>query len=459
MRRESHNGRNAENLRLKSPLGLSENIVRLISKQKDEPAWMLQKRLASFEMFQKRPMPSWGPNLDGLDLAKIRYYMEPDAKHNATDWNDVPKDIKKTFDRLGIPKAEQEVLSGVGAQYESQVVYHNLKKEWDAKGVIFEDMDVAVQKYPGIVKEYFMTCVPPNYHKFASLHGAVWSGGTFILIPKGVKMNLPLQAYFRMNAKAGGQFEHTLIIIEEDAEAHYIEGCSAPRYDVASLHAGCVEVFVKKHARMRYSSVENWSKNTYNLNTKKAIVEEGGIMEWVGGNMGSGVTMLYPASVLNGRGAQAHHIQIAFAGPLQNQDTGAKVIHAASDTTSTVISKSISKDGGMTTYRGLLKIARGAKGCKSSVRCDALLIGKGAKTDTIPFIDVAENDASVAHEATVGKVSAEQVFYLQSRGLSEEEAMRLIVSGFIEPVIKELPLEYAVEMNKLIAMEMEGSVG
>ncbi|MFH1916071.1 MAG: Fe-S cluster assembly protein SufB [Nanoarchaeota archaeon] len=458
--RELFDTANEENIRFSVPEGLSEDAVRVISMQKGEPEWMLKKRLSAYQIFKDRPLPAWGPSLSGLDLQKIRYFIQPDAMENASDWNDVPSDIKKTFDRLGIPEAEQKVLSGVGAQYESQVVYHKLKKEWEDKGVIFEDMDVAVKNHPDLIKEYFMNaCVPANYHKFAALHGAVWSGGTFIYIPKGVIMKTPLQAYFRMNAKAGGQFEHTLIIVDEGAEVHYIEGCSAPRYDVSSLHAGCVEIFIKKNARMRYSSVENWSKNTYNLNTKKAIVGEGGIMEWVGGNMGSGVTMLYPATMLVGEGAQAHHIAIAFGGHDQNQDTGAKVIHAASRTSSTIISKSISKDGGITTYRGLLKIAKGAKGCKSNVKCDALLIGEGSKTDTIPYIDVAEDDASIGHEATVGKISAEQIFYLQSRGLSEDEAMKLIVSGFIEPVVKELPLEYAVELNKLIALEMEGRVG
>jgi Fe-S cluster assembly protein SufB len=458
--RDIFDHKNAERLTFKAGLGLQEHLIRRISAMKKEPAWMLQKRLLAFASFKKQPLPTWGPSLGRLDLNAIIYFMTPDAKTNASRWEDVPADIQKTFERLGIPQAEREALSGVGAQYESQVIYHKLKEQWEKQGVIFEDMDVAIHKYPALIKEYFMTrCVPPAYHKFTALHGAVWSGGTFIYVPPGVKITTPLQAYFRMNARRGGQFEHTLIIVDENAEVHYIEGCSAPRYDESSLHAGCVEIFVKKHARMRYSSVENWSKNTYNLNTKKAIVEEGGIMEWVGGNLGSGLTMLYPMTVLAGKGSQAHHLAIAFAGPGQNQDTGAKIIHAAEETSSTVISKSISKDGGITTYRGLLKIAKGAKGCTSSVRCDSLLIGGTSKTDTRPCIDVAEADATIAHEATVGRISKEQLYYLQSRGLKEQEAMQMIVAGFIEPIVKALPLEYAVELNKLIEMELEGRRG
>ncbi|MFH1072406.1 MAG: Fe-S cluster assembly protein SufB [Nanoarchaeota archaeon] len=458
--RETFDHKNRERFIYKAPEGLSEKLVRFISKEKHEPAWMLKKRLDSFRIFKEKSLPSWGPSLAKLDLARITYYLKPDAKHNSQDWNELPPDIKRTFERLGIPEAERRVLGGTGAQYESQVVYHKLKREWEEKGVIFEDMDVALHKYPELVKEYFMTCcIPITYHKFIALHAAVWSGGTFIYVPKGVKVKTPLQAYFRMNARKGGQFEHTLIIADEGAELQYIEGCSAPRYVENSLHAGCVEIFVKKHARVRYSSVENWSRNTYNLNTKKANVEEGGIIEWIGGNLGSGVTMLYPASMLLGRGSQAHHIAIAFGGPGQHQDTGAKVIHLASDTSSTIISKSISKDGGITVYRGLLKISKGAKNCTSNVRCDALLIGPYSKTDTIPYIDVQEKDATISHEATVGKISQEQLFYLMSRGLSQQQAMEMIVSGFIEPIVKELPLEYAVELNKLIEMEMENRVG
>lgn len=458
--RETFDHKNEERLSYKAEAGLSEILIRHISRTKKEPSWMLAMRLSAYKIFKGRPLPTWGPSLAGLDLNKIIYFMTPDAKHNAKRWDEVPADIKRTFDRLGIPKAEQEVLSGVGAQYESQVVYHKLKESWEKQGVIFEDMDVALQEHDALVKEYFMSrCVPPNYHKFTALHAAVWSGGTFIYVPRNIKMRTPLQAYFRMNARRGGQFEHTLIIVDEGAELHYIEGCSAPRYEESSLHAGCVEIFVKKGARVRYSSVENWSKNTYNLNTKKAIVDEGGIMEWVGGNLGSGVTMLYPMTLLAGKGSKAHHIAIAFAGSGQNQDTGAKIIHAAAHTSSTVVSKSISKDGGITTYRGLIKIAKGARACKSSVRCDALLIGDHSETDTRPYIDVAEPDAAIAHEATVGKISKEQLYYLRSRGLKEEEAMKMIVAGFIEPIVKALPLEYAVELNKLIEFEMEGSLG
>jgi Fe-S cluster assembly protein SufB len=458
--RKTFDHKNKERLSYKAPQGLSEELVRHISSTKKEPSWMLSHRLESLRIFESRPIPTWGPDLSQLNLNKIIYFMTPDAQSNATTWNDVPSDIKKTFERLGIPDAERKMLSGVGAQYESQVVYHKLKEEWKRQGVLFEDMDVALQRHPQLVKKHFMsTCVPSHYHTFAALHGAVWSGGTFIYIPPGVNVKTPLQAYFRMNAMQGGQFEHTLIILDEGAQAHYIEGCSAPQYEASSLHAGCVEIFVKKNARMRYSSVENWSKNTYNLNTKKAIVDEHGIMEWIGGNLGSGVTMLYPATVLAGKYSQAHHIAIAFAGPGQNQDTGAKIIHAAADTSSTVLSKSISKDGGITTYRGLLKVVRGAKRCNSSVRCDALLIGENSITNTYPFIDNAQHDAAIGHEATVGRISQEQLFYLQSRGLPEKEAIHLIVAGFIEPVVKALPLEYAVELNKLIELELEGGVG
>ncbi len=439
---------------------LNEDLIKEISKQKKEPEWMLNIRLKSLKLFHATPMPTWGPSLEKLHMDKIIYYQVPDAKHNSKSWDDVPADIKKTFSKLGIPEAEQKALGGVGAQYDSLVVYHSLKEEWEKQGVIFEDMDVAVQKYPEIVKQHFMTkCIPINDHKFIMLHGAVWSGGTFIYIPKGVKVDLPLQAYFRMNAKQGGQFEHTLIIVDEGAEVQYIEGCSAPQYAASALHAGCVEIFVKKNARCRYSSVESWSKNTFNLNTKRSLVEEDGIMEWIGGNLGSGVTMLYPSSILLGDRSRADHLAIAYAGHDQNQDTGAKVIHIGKNTSSIIVSKSISKDGGITSYRGLVKMMPSATGSKSSVECDALLIDEKSSSNTYPTIDVKAKDAQVAHEATVGKIGAEEIFYLQSRGINEEKAKQMIVSGFIEPIIKELPLEYAVELNKLIELEMEGSVG
>src|SRR3989344_4981438 len=448
-----------ENNILDAGVGLTEEIVRMISKEKKEPEWMLQKRLQGYALWKSRPMPTWGPNLDKLDVDKIRYYVKPDAKPSQK-WEDVPADMKKTFERIGIPEAEQKFLAGVGAQYDSEVVYHKLKKEWEDKGVLFEDMDVALQKYPDLVKKYFMTqCVPVTTHKFIHLHAAVWSGGTFIYIPAGVKLSMPLQAYFRMNAKKGGQFEHTLIIVDKDAELHYIEGCSAPQYSDMSLHAGCVEIFVMDGARCRYSSVENWSRNTYNLNTKRAIVARGGIIEWVGGNLGSGITMLYPCSILKGDNSKSDHLGIAFANTGQDQDVGSKVIHIGRNTSSTIRSKSISKGGGINTFRGLVTIKKGASGSKSHMQCDGLIFGAGSVNNTIPSLNIDEEDCNCGHEATVGRISEEHIFYLMSRGLTEQEAKQLIVGGFIEPIVKELPLEYAVELNKLIAMEMENSVG
>ena len=460
MNREMFDKSNEERNIYRAPEGLNEELIKQISKDKNEPEWMLNLRLKALELFNQTPLPNWGPNLKNLDLSKISFYVKPDSVKNSKNWNEVPEDIKKTFERLGIPEAERKALSGVGAQYDSEVVYHNLKKEWEDKGVIFEDCDVALQKYPELFKEHFMNkCIPINDHKFIMLHAAVWSGGTFIYIPKNVKVDIPLQAYFRMNSKKMGQFEHTLIIADEGSEIHYIEGCSAPIYSDNSIHAGCVEIYVKKNARVRYSSIENWSKNTYNLNTKRAIVEENGIVEWISGNMGSGVTMLYPCSVLKGRNSKADHISIAFAGKGQNQDTGAKVFHLSENTNSNIQSKSISIDGGITSYRGLVKINKGCRNSKSSVECDALMIDNKSVSNTYPFIDVKEKDVDVAHEATVGKINDEQIFYLMSRGLSEEQAKQIVVSGFIEPIIKQLPLEYAAELNKLIELEMEGSLG
>lgn len=439
--------------------GISEAVVREISAYKEEPEWVLEKRLAGFKYFQEKPMPTWGPDLSKLDLDAITYFADP-GQGEKKRWEDVPSDIRRTFDRLGIPEAEKKSLAGTGAQYEATMAYHNLKAQWEKLGVIFENFDVAIQKYSDLVKPYFMTrCVPVADHKFASLHAAVFSGGTFIYVPPHVKVDLPLQAYFRMNAPGGGQFEHTLIVADEGSQVHYIEGCSAPQYTVSNLHAGCVEIFVKPGARVRYTSIENWSKNTYNLNTKRAIVERDGIIEWVNGNLGSGVTMLYPCAVLVGEGAKADFIGVAFAGAGQNQDTGSKVLHLAPHTSSTVVGKSISKDGGVTTYRGLLKVNPGAHHVKSSVSCDALLLDEQSISNTIPYMDVREEQVDIGHEARVGKISAEQLFYLQSRGLSAAEAMQLIVSGFIEPVVKQLPLEYAVELNRLIELEMGGSVG
>ena len=440
--------------------GITEELVRHISKTKNEPEWMLQKRLEAFKLFQETPMPKWGPDLSKLDLKKITYFVQPNIKGEARKWEDVPEEIKKTFERIGVPEAEKRALSGVGAQYDSDIVYHNLKKEWEDQGVIFENMDVAVQKYPEMVKKYFMTnCIPINDHKFIMLHAAVWSGGTFIYVPKGVKVRIPLQAYFRMNAERGGQFEHTLIIADEGSEVNYVEGCSAPQFEAKALHAGCVELHVLDDARIRYSSVENWSKNTYNLNTKRAIVDKHGVVEWINGNLGSGCTMLYPCSVLRGEYARSDSLGIAFAAKDQNQDTGSKVIHAAPHTKSNIISKSISKDGGITSYRGSVVVTKNAKYSKVSVNCDALLIDDKSTSNTYPFMKIDTNKVDIAHEATVGKIGDEEIFYLMSRGLSEEQAMQMVVSGFIEPIVKQLPLEYAVELNKLIELEMEGTVG
>ncbi len=438
--------------------GLDEALVRRISAEKDEPEWMLNHRLQSLAVFKEMSLPAWGPDLSKLDLNQITYYAKA-MEGQAQNWEDVPADIKNTFDKLGIPKAEQEVLAGVGAQYESTVVYHSLKAEFKRQGVIFEDLDLALKKYPELVKPNFMKAMPTSLHKFAALHGAVWSGGTFLYIPSGVKIKQPLQAYFRMNAKGMGQFEHTLIIIESGAEAHYIEGCSAPRYGVDSLHAGGVEIYVKEGARFRYSSVESWSKDAYNLNTKRAIVEKNAHMEWVGGNFGSNTTMLYPCSILVGEGSSADHLGVAFANQGQTQDTGAKVIHVAKNTSSNIVMKSISKAGGRSIYRGLVEIGPLADNAAVSVKCDALILDELSVSDTIPVMKINNQSATVAHEASAGKINAEDMFYLRSRGLKEAEAAAMVVNGFIEPITKELPLEYSVEMNRMVELEMENSVG
>ncbi len=439
--------------------GISREIVELISKEKNEPDWMREKRLAAFEIFLKKPMPTWGADLSKLDFDEITFYLKSDyGKYES--WKDVPKDVKTTFEKLGIPQAERKFLAGVVGQYESEGFYQSLMEKYSKQGVIFCDTDTAIQKYPEILKEYFMTrCVSIADHKFASLHGAVWSGGSFVYVPAGVKVDLPLQTYFRMNAKNYGQFEHTLIVAEEGSSVHYIEGCTAPKYSSTSMHSAVVEIFVKKNAHVRYTTVQNWSTDVYNLNTKRAIVEEGGFVEWVGGSMGSGVTMLYPASMLIGRGARADHLNIAVGGPNQYKDTGAKVFHGAPDTTSTVVSKSIVFGGGETVYRGLLRVAKGAINSKAHVQCDALMLDDISKSDTVPTMEVFEDQVSVGHEATVGRISEEMLFYLQSRGLTEAEAMAMVVRGFVEPVVKKLPLEYAVELNRLIELEMEGSIG
>ena len=439
--------------------GINEELVRKISKDKDEPEWMLNKRLRALKLFLETPVPKWGVNLEKLDLNEIIYYSAPDANESTT-WDEVPDEIKKTFDRLGIPEAEKKALAGVGGQYDSEVVYHNLKKEWEDKGVIFENMDTAVKKYPQLVQKYFMTsCVPINDHKFVMLHAAVWSGGTFIYIPPNVHVDIPLQAYFRMNQESGGQFEHTLIIADKNSSISYIEGCSAPKYTKSALHAGCVELHVLEGAKIKYSSIENWSKNTFNLNTKRAIVHKNGKAEWVNGNMGSGVTMLYPCSVLIGDNSQSESLGIAFAAEEQNQDTGTKVIHIGKNTSSLIRAKSISKNGGISSYRGIVKISKFAENAMSSVECDALLVDGKSVSNTYPLMEVERSDAQIAHEARVGRISEEKVYYLMSRGLNEEEARQMVVAGFVNPVIKKLPLEYAAELNKLIELEMEDSIG
>ena len=445
--------------------GLTEETVRVISEDKGEPDWMLQRRLRALEQFQKMPMPTdWPgqPDLSEVDVAEIVPYIRPDVDVRAgvDDWTELPDEIKDTFDKLGIPEAEKNALSGVGAQYESEVVYQNMQERWEEKGVIFCNMDEAVQEHEEIVKEHFMTkCVPPSDNKFAALHGAVWSGGSFVYVPEDVTVEMPVQAYFRMNSEGMGQFEHTLIVAEDSAEVHYIEGCSAPKYSAFNLHCGGVEVFVGEDAHVQYSTVQNWSKNTYNLNTKRALCEAGGRMEWISGSMGSKATMLYPSTVLKGPRASDNHITIAFAGEGQNIDTGAKVYHNAPETKSTIESKSISKDGGRTNYRGLVHIADGAENSSTSVECDALMFDNESTSDTMPYMEINESKVDVAHEATVGKIGDEDVFYLQSRGLDDDDAKQMIVSGFIEPITEELPIEYAVELNRLVELEMEGSLG
>jgi Fe-S cluster assembly protein SufB len=439
--------------------GLTRQVVLEISRRKQEPKWLLEKRLRALELFEKTPLPKWGPDLSRLDLKKIVYYSQPAAKE-AGSWSDVPVDIRATFDKLGIPEAEHHALSGSGAQYDSEVIYHRLKKEWGAQGVVFENMDVAVRKYPELVRKYFMTdCVPVSDHKFAMLHAAVWSGGTFIYVPPGVKVARPLQAYFRMNLERGGQFEHTLIIADRGSSVEYIEGCSAPRYVDSSLHAGCVEIHIKEGARVKYSSIENWSRNTFNLNTKRAVVDSHGSIEWLSGNMGSGTTMLYPASVLRGAGASSDNLGIVFAGPGQDLDVGMKAVLSAPDTVATVRSRSICRGGGKAVFRGLVRVTRAAKEARASVNCDALILDADSTVDAYPTMKVDSDTADVVHEATVGRIGEEEIFYLTSRGLTPEQAKKMIVNGFADPVIKRLPLEYAVELNKLLDLEMEKAVG
>ncbi len=438
---------------------LNKKLIEKISTSKDEPDWMLKKRLRGLELFNQTKLPKWGADLSDLDLEELKYFIDPDVEQE-DNWEEVPDNIRKTFDKLGIPEAEKEMLSGSGAQYNSLMVYHNLKERLEQQGVIFENMDVAVKKYPKKVREYFMTeNVQIDEHKFSMLHAAVWSGGTFIYIPENTKVNLPLQAYFRMNEELSGQFEHTIIIVDRGAQLRYIEACSAPEYSTNSLHAGCVEIFVKEDARVQFYSIENWSKNVYNLNTKRAIVEKNGTIEWITGNMGSKTTMLYPCSILKEKGASSDSLGLAIAAGEQVQDTGAKAIHLAEDTSSNIVSKSISKDGGKCTFRGLIKIGENAKDSIASMDCDSLILDAESTAETHPKAKINNNEVDVSHEAKVGRIGEEKMFYLRSRGLDEEQAKKLLVSGFIEPIVKKLPMEYAVELNKLIDLEMEGSVG
>ena len=439
--------------------GLSEDVVREISQTyKSEPEWMLNRRLKALKHYRSRPMPTWGADLSAIDFEDIYYYLRASDK-TMKDWNDVPDYIKRTFDQLGIPQAEQKYLAGVGAQYDSESVYHNIRKDLEAKGVIFCDTDTALREHEDIVKQYFGTVIPANDNKLAALNTAVWSGGSFVWIPPGVKVDIPLQAYFRINSESAGQFERTLIIAEEGSQVHYVEGCTAPQFSTATLHSAVVEIIVKKGARVRYTTIQNWSHNVYNLVTKRAVVQEDGVMEWIDANLGSKVTMKYPSVYLVGERAHGEVLSVAFAASDQHQDAGAKMVHAAPNTTSIITSKSISKGTGRTSYRGLVKIYPGMKGSKSTVRCDALILDKTARSDTYPYMEIDEEDVTIGHEATVSKVGEEQLFYLMSRGLSEAEATAMVVNGFIEPIVKTLPMDYAIEMNRLIQMQMAGAIG
>lgn len=450
--------KNNDEFSFKTDKGLTHEIVDIISTEKNDPQWMREFRHKSLDIYNEIKMVSWGPSIEDLDMDNIVAYVRPKSDIKGT-WEELPEEIKDTFDRLGIPEAEKQSLAGVGAQYDSEVVYHSIQEELVKQGVIYTDMETALREYGDIVKEYFMKCVPANAHKFAALHGAVWSGGSFVYIPEGVEVKIPLQSYFRLNSPGAGQFEHTLIIVEKGAKLHFIEGCSAPKYNVTNLHAGCVELFVKEGAVLRYSTIENWSKNMMNLNTKRAIVEKNGTIEWVSGSFGSKVSMLYPMSILKGEGARAEFTGVSFAGKGQDLDTGAKVVHAAPNTSSTINSKSISKNGGIATYRGSVIVNKNAHGSKSMVSCESLMLDNISKSDTIPYIDLKNDDVEIGHEAKIGKISDEAIFYLMTRGLSEDEARAMIVRGFVEPISKELPLEYAVEMNNLINLELEGSIG
>jgi Fe-S cluster assembly protein SufB len=442
----------------KSKKGLNENIVSQISQMKEEPDWMLKFRLKALEHFQARPVPTWGPDLSTLDLENIYYYVKP-TEEEGKSWDDIPDSIKSTFDRLGIPEAEQKFLAGVGAQYESEMIYHSIHEQLAEQGVIFKSIENGLKEHPELFREYFGKIIPFTDNKYAALNSAVWSGGSFVYIPPGLKVDLPLQAYFRLNVANIGQFERTIIIADEGSQVHYVEGCTAPQYTTDSFHSGVIEIIVKKNARVRYTTIQNWSNNVYNLVTQRARVEENGTMEWVDANLGSKVTMKYPSCMLVGKGAHGEILSMAFSGKGQHHDTGGKVIHLAPDTSSKIISKSISKDGGRASYRGLLRVNKGSTNVKSNVVCDALLLDDHSRSDTYPYIEVDEQDVTIGHEASVSKVEDEQLFYLMSRGLSEEEATSMVVSGFIEPLVKELPMEYAIEMNRLIQLQMEGSIG
>ena len=440
--------------------GLTPEIVREISAKKDEPSWMLEHRLKSLEIYHESRTPDWGPSIAGLDMDHIVTYVKPNTDQKS-DWDSLPDDVKNTFDRLGIPEAERSYLAGVGAQYDSELVYHNMQDTASRMGIVYSGIEEALHdpKWEELIHDKFMTLIPPTDHKFAALHGAVWSGGSFVYVPKDTKLDFPLQSYFRLNAKGAGQFEHTLIIVEDGADLHFIEGCSAPKYNVANLHAGAVELFVGKNAKLRYSTIENWSKNMYNLNTKRALVEEGGVIEWVSGSFGSHVGCLYPMSVLKGDNSKMEFTGVTFAGAGQNLDTGAKVVHIGRNTSSYMNTRSISKSGGISTFRSSVVVQMGAKHAKSSVSCQSLMLDSESRSDTVPAMDIRTKDAAVGHEAKIGSISNEAVFYLMSRGMSEEDARALIVSGFADNVSKELPLEYAVEMNNLIRLEMKGSIG
>ena len=439
--------------------GLTEDVVRDISSKKNEPAWMLETRLKALAMFQKKPLPNWGAYLGDIDFDNIKYFVRSTEKQ-ATSWEELPDEIKNTYDRLGIPEAEKKrLIAGVAAQYESEVVYHQIREDLEKDGVLFLDTDTALREHEDVFKEYFGSVIPSGDNKFSALNTAVWSGGSFIYVPKGVKIDIPLQAYFRINTENMGQFERTLIIVDEDAYVHYVEGCTAPVYSSDSLHSAVVEIIVKKNARCRYTTIQNWSNNVYNLVTKRAVAQQGATMEWIDGNIGSKVTMKYPAVWLVGEHAKGETMSVAFAGEGQHQDAGAKMVHAAPNTSSTIISKSVARGGGRTSYRGLIQVNEGAYNAKTTVKCDALLIDDISRSDTYPYIDCREDDVSMGHEATVSRISEDQLFYLMQRGLNEDEAAAMIVRGFVEPIARELPMEYAIELNRLIELQMEGAVG